>query len=201
METNKKQLILFVNQHKFFSLFSDTYSMKDNQIAFVKNESLIIKTNTEINNDELASSHIIIKPDASSKKFTPTCPFKILYHGETKDEKNDLDDLKKDKNCEGWKEQSEEINTLYEEIVKLINTNYCQKSFDHIYLGIPKKNAKLKIALNFLHNCLGDHTTIPPLPVEFQNCEKQYNILKKEKNNNNLRILRDAMLREAGIVC
>lgn len=62
------------------------------------------------------------------------------------------------------------------------------------------QKAKLNSALMFLHNCLGDNTTISPLPCEFKNCQSEYNTFRKDRNNQNLRILRDAMLKEAGVL-
>jgi len=202
METNKKQLIVYVNQTIFGGLLNNGFTMNDNQIAWLGEKKLEVMNDGEINLDLLKSCSIIIKPDQKNFDYTPSCPFKILYHGETQNysQSNGLNNLKKDKNCEGWKEQPEQIITLYGEIAKLINKIDGHKSFDDIYQSIPKKNKKLEIALEFLHNCLGNNKTIPPLPDEFKNCHSEYNTFQKDRNNQNLRILRDAILKVAGVV-
>lgn len=202
METNKKQLIVFVNQTKFGGLLKNDFVMNDNQIAYLTENKLEIMKNDAIDLDSLKSYSIIIKPDPNDFDYTPSCPFKILYHGETQNYgiSNRLNILKKDKNCEGWIEKPEEEDTLYEDIAKLIKKNDGHKSFDDIYQSIPKKNKKLELALEFLHNCLGNNTSSSPLPDEFKNCQSEYNTFRKDRNNQNLRFLRDAMLKEAGVV-
>lgn len=62
-----------------------------------------------------------------------------------------------------------------------------------------KGNAKLNAALEFLHNCLGNNNSVPSLPGDFMNCQTEFNIFHKDRNNQNLRNLRDAMLKEAGV--
>lgn len=200
METNKKQLIVFVNQTKFGGLLKNGFVLDSDQIAYLIN-NLEIENYEDVTPDLLESSSIIIKPDPNDFDYTPSCPFKILYHGETQNygNSNGLNILKKDKNCEGWIEQPEEKDKLYEDIAKLINNIDGHKSFDDIYQRIPKKNKKLEIGLEFLHNCLGNNNSIPTLPDEFKNCISEYTAFQTDRMNQNLRNLRDAMFTEAGV--
>ncbi|HRY31646.1 MAG TPA: hypothetical protein P5531_01620 [Bacteroidales bacterium] len=72
-------------------------------------------------------------------------------------------------------------------------------SFDQIYKQIEKKygtKAKLNLVLMFLHQCLGG---LPALPSEFDACKNEYQEWKENSSMENLRKLRNLLLKEAGI--
>jgi hypothetical protein len=159
METEKRQIIVYVDQSKFRTFFpKSTLNLKnDNEIVvYFGHELRIFKNNNPLLNEQLKSAILILRPDTNNLEYTPDKSFKILFHTQTSEYKkiNHLEELKENKRCEGFIENQEEKGSIYEDIADLILRKDGHRSFEEIYSNIP--NVKLEASLEFLHQCFGE---------------------------------------------
>lgn len=77
-----------------------------------------------------------------------------------------------------------------------------ENSIEEVIVEIEKVyglKAKLNVALMFLHNFLKNAKVNQSLPVEFKNCDSLFKPFMEEKNDHNLRKLRDAIFEQVGL--
>ncbi|MGV8111793.1 MAG: hypothetical protein AB2L17_02690 [Lentimicrobium sp.] len=158
-----KQLICFVDSLKFYSLNNEMFqntkfktSTTDELIYKNKDVDLLVDAYEPGRAHESA---ILIIPDSCEAVYSPSIPFKFLYHGDTPSDKKNS--LLINLNCKGLHYSPEESGSIYEKISKLLFVKEgFQEKFDEIYGEIKMIDPKIRVVINYLHSCQNQKTII-----------------------------------------